>query len=197
MPQWASRLIVWSILLSVAAGPAVAHKEGGMVGGFVSGLAHPITGWDHVVAMLAVGLWGAFLGPPAIWLLPMVFPLVMAGGGVLGILGVPIPSAEIGIALSAIVLGSCVLFALRPALWIAASLVGLFAVFHGHAHGTELPSSAEPLAYAAGFVMATGLLHVCGIALGQLTRWRIGHYIVRASGGAIALAGLGFLMRHI
>ena len=185
-----------ALLLFVAcllSSPAMAHSGGGMAGGFVSGFSHPISGWDHVVAMVAVGLWGAFLGAPAIWLLPVVFPLVMAFGGVLGILGVPIPSVEVGIALSAVVLGLCVACAVRPPLWIAAVIVGLFAIFHGHAHGTELPQAADAYTYAIGFVIATGLLHVAGIAFGLLARWEVGKLAVRASGGVIALVGVVFL----
>jgi urease accessory protein len=174
--------------------PAAAHVEGeGISGGFLAGIEHPITGPDHVVAMVAVGLWGAFLGQPAIWLLPVVFPLVMAFGGMLGILGIPLPGVEVGIALSAIVLGLCVALALRPPLWVAAVIVGAFAIFHGHAHGTELPGAANAAAYAAGFVIATGLLHLCGIALGLLSRWDVGKIAVRAGGGLIALAGVAFL----
>ena len=126
--------------------PALAHT-GESGGGFISGFAHPIFGPDHVVAMVAVGLWGAFLGRPAIWLLPVVFPLVMALGGVLGILGVPMPGVETGIAMSAVVLGLMVAFAARPPLWVAAVLVGAFAIFHGYAHGAELPDGADAVAY--------------------------------------------------
>ncbi|MFM9847510.1 MAG: HupE/UreJ family protein, partial [Hyphomicrobiaceae bacterium] len=150
-------------------------------------------GLDHVVAMVAVGLWGAFLGMPAIWLLPIVFPLIMALGGALGVIGVPLPGVEFWIASSAIVLGLCVALALRPPLWVAAFIVAAFAVFHGHAHGTELPEAANPLAYALGFVIATGLLHLCGIGFGLLSRWTAGRYAVRAGGAAIAAVGLAFL----
>jgi len=142
---------------------------------------------------VAVGLWGAFLGNPAIWILPVVFPLVMSLGGALGVAGVMLPAVETGIAASALVLGTMVALAARPPLWVAAVLVGVFAVFHGHAHGTELPAAANPLAYALGFVIATGLLHLCGIAFGQLIRWPSGRVVVRAGGGIIALAGAGFL----
>lgn len=186
---------LWLLAFSVCvAGPAAAHTDGADVtGGFLAGFLHPVSGLDHVVAMVAVGLWGAFLGQPAIWLLPVVFPLVMAFGGVLGILGVPIPSVEVGIAMSAIVLGLCVALALRPPLWVAAVLVGAFAVFHGHAHGTELPGAANAFVFAAGFVIATGLLHLSGIAFGLLARWDAGKMAVRAGGGLIALAGVAFL----
>ncbi len=180
------------LLIAVAATPAFAHT-GSMSGGFMGGFAHPLFGPDHVVAMVAVGLWGAFLGAPAIWLLPIVFPLVMAGGGVLGILGVPLPAVETGIAMSAVVLGMMVALAARPPLWVAAVLVGIFAIFHGHAHGAELPPGADAVAYSVGFVVATGLLHLAGIAFGLLARWPAGRFAVRAAGGAIALAGLAFL----
>ena len=186
-------LMLSAILSLLTAGPVWAHTGVGITGGFFSGFLHPITGWDHVVAMVAVGLWGAFLGRPAIWILPVVFPLVMAFGGALGILGVPLPQVETGIALSAVVLGLVVALAARPPLWIAAVIVGIFAIFHGHAHGTELPGAANPFAYALGFVIATGLLHISGIVFGLLTRWPAGQVLVRAGGAAIALVGVAFL----
>ncbi len=180
------------LLCATAAAPALAHS-GSIGGGFAGGLAHPVFGLDHVAAMVAVGLWGAFLGPPAIYILPVVFPLVMALGGVLGIVGVPLPGVEIGIAVSAAVLGMMVALAARPPLWVAGILVGAFAIFHGHAHGTELPPGADALAYSAGFVIATGVLHLCGIGFGLLARWPVGRIAVRIVGGAIAIAGLMFL----
>jgi len=189
-----------SMLKSVIAGVALmcasaahAHSANGMAGGFISGFLHPLLGWDHVIAMVAVGLWGAFLGSPAIWVLPVVFPLVMTIGGVLGVMGVPIPGIETGIAVSAIALGAMVAGAVRPPLWVAAVMVGTFAIFHGHAHGTELPQAADPVAYSLGFVIATGSLHLAGIGLGLLTRWPAGIKAVRAVGAGIAVGGLGFL----
>jgi urease accessory protein len=176
----------------LSADPAPAHT-GESSSGFLSGLAHPVFGPDHVAAMVAVGLWGAFLGNPAIWLLPVIFPLVMAAGGVLGILGVPMVATETGIATSAIVLGLMVALAVRPPLWAAALLVGAFAIFHGYAHGEELPDGANAVAFSAGFVIATGLLHLCGIGFGQLTRWPAGRLAVRGAGGAIALTGVAYL----
>jgi len=177
-----------------AASPALAHT-GSVSGGFAGGLSHPLFGPDHVAAMVAVGLWGVFLGLPAIYILPVVFPLMMAFGGALGILGAPLPGVEIGIAVSAAVLGMVVALAARPPLWVAGVLVGAFAIFHGHAHGAELPPGADALVYSAGFVIATGCLHLCGIAFGLLARWPMGRIAVRTAGGAIAIAGLMFLGR--
>ena len=195
MPRLPLRPLALLAAFALATPLAQAHEGAGLAGGFMSGFAHPLLGWDHVVAMLAVGLWGAFLGAPALWLLPVVFPLVMAAGGALGVLGVPLPAVEIGIAASAIALGGVVAGALRPPLWVAALLVALFAIFHGHAHGTELPQAASPLAYSLGFVVATGLLHLTGIALGLLTRWPAGRIAVRGMGAGIALLGVLFLTR--
>jgi urease accessory protein len=177
---------------------ALAHVgQGDIGGGFIAGVAHPVFGLDHVVAMVAVGLWGAQLGAPAIWLLPVTFPLVMAFGGVLGGLGVPIPGIEIGIAVSAIVLGGMILFAARPPLWVAAVLVGIFAIFHGYAHGAELPESANAISYAVGFVVATGLLHALGILIGTIHRWPKGAQALRAGGALIAACGIYFLSGHL
>lgn len=177
---------------------AHAHADANTVtGGFFTGFMHPIGGLDHVIAMVAVGLWGAFLGRPALWILPVVFPLVMAFGGALGVAGIPIPAIEAGIALSGIVLGLAVAFAVKPPLWVAAIIVGAFAIFHGHAHGTELPTATNPLVYSVGFVIATGLLHLGGILFGELNRWSWGHIAIRAGGVVIALIGLGFLLGYL
>ena len=189
-------LISISLLLALS-GTASAHSEAGATGGFASGFLHPIFGLDHVVAMVAVGLWGAFLGKKAMWSLPVIFPMVMALGGAMGVAGVPLPAVEIGIALSGIVLGAMVAFAVRPPLWVAGTLVGVFAVFHGHAHGTELPEAASPLTFAIGFVISTGLLHLCGIALGGLTKLPWGMTVVRITGAAIAVVGALFLFQII
>src|SRR5689334_4720986 len=161
-------VVLW--LLWMTSLSAFAHT-GDVSGGFAGGFVHPLFGADHVAAMVAVGLWGAVLGPPAIVVLPVVFLLVMAAGGVFGILGLPLPGVEIGIAVSAALLGMMVALAARPPLWAAAVLVGVFAIFHGHAHGAELPPGADALAFSAGFVIATGCLHLAGIAFGLLARW--------------------------
>jgi urease accessory protein len=187
------RLLSFVLLLSGAT-TALAHSEAsGLAGGLLSGLGHPLQGADHVVAMVGVGLWGAFLGRPAIWVLPVVFPLVMAFGGLLGLASVSLPGVEIGIALSALVIGAMVSMQVRPPLALAALIVAAFAVFHGYAHGAELPAAASPLAYSLGFVVATGLLHLAGIAFGWLVRWPAGVVAVRTGGAAIAAAGLFFL----
>ncbi len=183
------------LAFALMATPAFAHSESGVAIDFWGGFTHPIFGPDHVIAMVAVGLWGAFLGAPAIWLLPVVFPLVMAMAGALGVLGMPLAGVETGIAVSAVMLGTMVALAAKPPLWIAAVLVGAFAVFHGHAHGTELPVGADAVAYSMGFVGATGMLHLTGIAFGGLARWPAGRIAVRAAGGVIALIGLVYLGR--
>jgi urease accessory protein len=182
-----------TVVLLVGSSVAGAHESAGVGGGFLTGFTHPLFGWDHMAAMIAVGLWGAFLGAPAIWQLPIVFPLVMAAGAVLAIAGVPLPAVEVGIAASAVVLGIMVASAARPPFWVAALIVGIFAIFHGHAHGIELPAAASIVAYAVGFVVGTGLLHLIGIFFGLTTRWSWGAPAVRTAGGVIALAGVAFL----
>lgn len=175
----------------------LAHTEGGRAEGFIAGFHHPISGLDHILAMVSVGLWGAQLGAPAIWLLPVTFPVVMAFGGMLGLIGVPLPGVEIGIAISGIILGMAVLSEWRPPLWVAAVIVGIFAIFHGHAHGTELPAGASGMLYSIGFVMATGLLHGCGISIGLIHRWTWGRWALRVAGFVVAVAGARFLWRAI
>jgi urease accessory protein len=185
-------LILW---LSTALWPlaAWAHVEAGQAGGFLSGLSHPVSGLDHVVAMIAVGLWGAQLGMPALWVLPVVFPLLMAMGGMLGLMGIPLPGVEIGIALSAVALGALVLGRVRLPLAVAMAVVACFAVFHGHAHGTELQAGQNAMLYSIGFVVATGLLHGVGIAIGLIQRWEPGAQILRGAGALVMAAGLYFL----
>jgi urease accessory protein len=173
--------------------PAFAHTTPGQAQGFVTGMLHPLSGLDHILAMVAVGIWGAQLRRPAIWILPIAFPLVMSFGGLLGIRGVPLPGVEIGVAASAVVLGIVIALELRPPLWVAALIVSAFAIFHGHAHGTELPKAASPLTYALGFVLATGLLHVSGILIGLVDFLPVGGKLLRTAGGLIASTGLFLL----
>jgi urease accessory protein len=182
------------VALIVGADPALAHTGEAVAVGLWSGLVHPASGLDHLVAMVAVGLWGAQLGAPAIWALPITFPLIMALGGLLGVVGVPLPLVEPAIGVSGIALGLLVALRVRPPLVVAALVVGAFAIFHGYAHGRELPTAANPIAYAVGFVTATGLLHLCGIVMGVAVRWQIGAALVRACGLAICCAGAYFLL---
>ncbi len=153
-----------AVIVLESAPAAQAHIVKGEAGGFWSGLHHPLSGLDHITAMVAVGLWGAQLGGRAMWLLPVVFPMVMACGGFCGLIGLPLPGQEIGIALSALLLGLMVVARVTPKslIW-PAILVGAFGFYHGHAHGTELPPGQSGLFYSIGFVIATGMLHLCGI----------------------------------
>jgi len=179
-------LLVWPVAV-------LAHIQSGEAGGFVSGLSHPVSGLDHVLAMVAVGLWGAILGPPAIWMLPVAFPMMMAFGGMLGLVGLPLPGVEAGIAVSAIVLGAMVMGEVRPPLWLAVLIVAFFAVFHGHAHGTELQPGQNAMLYSLGFVIATGLLHAAGIAIGLIQRWDAGRKLLRVAGAGVMVSGFWFL----
>lgn len=176
---------------------ASAHVEGGQAIGFITGLQHPWSGLDHVLAMIAVGIWGAQLGIPALWLLPVTFPMVMSMGAMMGLLGIPLPGVEIGIAVSAILLGAMVVGEVRPKMIFAALLVGCFAIFHGHAHGTELPAGESGMLYSMGFVIATGCLHGMGIALGLVHRWPVGKLALRGAGALIAVMGVTFLWRAL
>ncbi len=189
----AAATVLSALALLAAAAPALAHTNRDVGAGLLSGLLHPLTGLDHLLAMVAVGIWGTQLGAPAIWLLPLTFPLVMSFGGVLGVRAVPLPAVEIGVAASAAVLGLMILLSARPLLSVAAGVVGAFAIFHGHAHGAELPAAAEPLAYGLGFVLVTGLLHAAGIAIGLLDRWPTGALALRGLGAVIGAIGLYLL----
>jgi urease accessory protein len=182
---------------SLLSNPAAAHMGTGLSGGFVSGFVHPLHGIDHLLAMVSVGVWGAFLGRPLLYVLPVVFPGMMAVGAIMGMLAVPMPPVEIGIAISVLVLGGCIMAAAKPPVWCASLIVAVFAIFHGYAHGQELPSAADPINYSAGFVLATGLLHVSGISLGYLNNLRNGITATRSVGAAVALGGGWFLYSAI
>ena len=177
--------------------PAQAHTGTGLPGGFVSGFLHPLTGWDHLLAMVSVGLWGAILGRPLLIALPVIFPCMMVVGALFGILHVPLPPPEIGIALSVLILGGVIAFEYKAPIWLACGIVALFALFHGYAHGRELPSAADPVGYSVGFVLSTGLLHLCGIGVGFVNDvergWFKGRYVVKGLGVIVALAGCFFL----
>jgi len=177
--------------------PAVAHMGTGLPGGFLSGFTHPLSGLDHLLAMVSVGLWGAFLGRPLIYVLPVVFPAMMVAGAIMGMFVVPLPPVEVGVALSVLVLGGCIALSVRAPVWAASLVVALFAVFHGYAHGKELPSAADPVSYSVGFVLATGLLHVSGISLGFLNDQPGGVLVTRSVGAIIAVLGAWFLFRAV
>lgn len=189
-----SRLPLALVLAAALPLTAQAHGADAALGGLESGLLHPLTGPDHLVAMVAVGLWGAQLGRPLIVALPLAFPMMMVAGGLLGLADLPLPAVEIGIAGSAVALGLLVALAMRPPAWLAIAIVAAFAIFHGYAHGQELPGAASPISYGLGFVIATGLLHAAGIVIGLMNDWRpVGPGLVRASGGVVALVGAYYL----
>lgn len=173
---------------------AHAHTTEHTGSGLVSGLLHPVLGLDHLTAMVAVGLWGAQLGRPLVFALPVAFPMMMAVGGMMGLANMPIIAVELGIALSALILGLAIVLAFRAPIWLAVLIVSLFAIFHGYAHGQELPEAASPIAYGIGFMISTGLLHLAGIVIGLLhDRPAPGPIAVRGIGGAIAALGVYFV----
>lgn len=188
--------IVAAAAIALMPGLALAHTGVGDTSGFSHGFVHPLTGIDHLLAMMMVGVFAWQLGGRALWLVPLTFVLVMAIGGALGVAGVGIPFVETGIALSVIVLGAAVAFRLTVPVAVAVALVGLFAVFHGHAHGEEMPENAAGLAYGLGFMLATAALHAAGIGIGFLIG-RIaderGPAVVRITGGLVAVAGFALL----
>ena len=179
------------------AAPAEAHVGTGLAGGFVSGFLHPLTGWDHLLAMVSVGLWGAILGKPLIVALPVIFPTMMVVGAFMGILHVPMPPTEIGIALSVLVLGSVIALGYKAPVWLACVIVAIFAIFHGYAHGRELPSAADPIGYSTGFVLSTGLLHVCGIVIGLVNEHPKGKLVVKGLGALVVAAGCFFFYQAV
>jgi urease accessory protein len=179
------------------ANPAKAHLGTGLPGGFASGFTHPFAGFDHLLAMVSVGLWGAFLGFPLIYALPVIFPAVMVSGAAMGMLGVPLPPVELGIAISVIVLAGCIALSIKAPVWAATLIVAAFAVFHGYAHGKELPSAADPIGYTTGFVLSTGALHALGVGIGLLNDRPGGVLATRTLGGIISAIGVWFLCRAI
>ncbi|MDK1387786.1 hypothetical protein ILFOPFJJ_05270 [Ensifer psoraleae] len=193
------RAAIKSGLLALAAAtlPAIAHAHTGVgqAGGLAHGFMHPVGGLDHLLAMVAVGTFASILGGRALWLVPASFVLMMAAGGTLGTEGIAVPFVETGIAASVIVLGLAVALRWSPSTAAAMGVVSLFAVFHGYAHGAEMPMDASGVQYAFGFMAATALLHLVGIGLG-LALGRFGaksHVATQLGGGAMALAGLGIM----
>jgi urease accessory protein len=187
MKQPISKLIVLFLFLP---GTALAHPGVGAATGFMHGFSHPISGADHLLAMVAVGLWASQIGGRALWAVPCTFVGVMVLGGVLGATGVAVPFVEEGILVSILILGVLIAGAFKLPLVYSSLIVGLFAIFHGHAHGAEMPASTEAASYAAGFAVATAMLHVAGIGLGMLLQKTNLQLISRVAGGAIALSGV-------
>jgi urease accessory protein len=190
-------LKLFSLAAAATAGfstAALAHVGDHSHMSFTEGLLHPFSGLDHVLAMVAVGLWASQLGGRALWLLPLTFPAVMAAGAALGLSGVTLPWVEIGIAGSVMVLGAVVALALRPSLAISIPLIGAFALLHGYSHGIELPASASALSYGAGFIAATLVLHAVGIATGLIAGRMPVRFAARTAGGAIAVLGVVLLV---
>ncbi|PWG65716.1 HupE/UreJ family protein [Spiribacter halobius] len=183
-------------LLALAAlalpGAALAHT-GHDVGGFGYGFAHPLGGLDHLLAMLAVGLWAAQAGGRALWAVPASFLALMAAGGGLALAGVGLPAVELGVAGSVLAFGLLVACAARIPLGAGIALTGAFALFHGFAHGAEMAAGASAALYGGGFLAATALLHAAGMIAGQLGRYRLGAVLVRAGGAATAAAGATLL----
>ncbi|MGE3873271.1 MAG: HupE/UreJ family protein [Parvibaculaceae bacterium] len=190
------RLALLSLALAALPTAALAHTGVGDTSGFAHGFMHPVGGLDHVLAMVAVGLLAARLGGRALWLVPLSFVTMMILGGVAGASGVGLPFVELGISGSILVLGFVIALGRQLPTGLAMALVGFFGIFHGHAHGTEMPVDAQGFAYGAGFVLATALLHAAGLALGFGADRLAGSWSARASrvaGGAMAAAGAGIM----
>jgi urease accessory protein len=188
-----------TIALTIGLSPlAQAHVQAGQPLGFFQGLGHPLGGLDHILAMVGVGLWAAQLGGQALWLLPTIFVSVMAIGGSIGLTGLSLPFIEPGILLSDLVFGLVILGAARWTRIASTSLVALFALFHGYAHGAEMPANALALHYGLGFMAATAFLHLVGMgAVVGLQRFDGSDRLVRLVGGAIAIVGLGLMTQAL
>lgn len=194
------RTLFWATLLQLGLAPtlAFAHTGHGDTNGFVHGFMHPIGGLDHMLAMVLIGVFAYQLGRNAMWLVPMAFLVLMAVGGLAGVAGIPIPFVEIGIALSVVALGIAVAMDVKWPVALAMTVAGLFAVFHGHAHGSEMSSAFSPGPYAAGFILATAGLHILGVGLGALIGEAGRSYSIqlyRFAGGVAAVLGVVLLAR--
>ncbi|HVE16889.1 MAG TPA: HupE/UreJ family protein [Chthoniobacterales bacterium] len=182
------------LLAALLLAPTLAHAHTGVgdTNGFAHGFGHPLFGLDHLLAMIAIGLWASQIGGRALWAVPATFVSVMAVGGVLGIAGVPVPFVEQGIATSVLLLGLLIAFSARLPLGFSVPLVALFAICHGHAHGAEMPVNASGFEYAIGFMLATAVLHGAGIGLGMLLQRNTPVPVLRVAGAAIAVVGVTF-----
>lgn len=188
-----NRISLLALALSLVAIPAFAHT-GHELGGFTAGFVHPLGGLDHLLTMVSVGLWAGQLGGRATWLVPTAFVGTMVAGGALALSGVGLPMVEVGIGLSVLAIGALVALKVRVPVALGMGIAALFALFHGHAHGAEMPGASHPAAYAAGFILATAALHGLGIALSLAIGRRIGALAVRIGGAGVAAAGLFILV---
>lgn len=186
-----------ALLVFFCAQQVRAHAEPLAGGGFLQGFLHPFSGGDHLLAMVSVGMWGAVLGAPLVWSLPAAFPLMMVCGALAALAGLQLPAVEAGVALSVVALGACIAAAWRAPVAVALALVGFFGFLHGYAHGSELPASASPAAYACGFVLASGLLHATGIGIGLLRGVPRGPAMLRGLGAIAGAVGLWMLAGRI
>jgi urease accessory protein len=174
--------------------PAFAHVSiSHLTVGFSAGFAHPFSGVDHLLAMLAIGIWAAQNKRPALWVLPIVFPSMMAVGAAIAVAGVHFSGAEIGVAGSVVMLGLLIAFAVAMPVWASSLLVSLFAITHGYAHCVELPNGASALQYCAGFIMATALLHLLGLTVGLAAGDKMAEKVVRIAGAGIGATGVYLL----
>lgn len=182
------------LCLAMAVGPAAAHVSAmHSVNGFQAGFLHPLMGLDHLLAMLAVGIWAAQHQRPAIWLLPVAFPVMMAAGALLGVTGVLIPGVEAGIAASVLILGLLIATSVKLALPFSVSLIAVFAMMHGYAHGVELPLEAGAVSFGLGFVLSSILLHAIGFGLTMVASRLMNGRFIRYAGTSIAMMGLFFV----
>ena len=186
------RLSISAAIFATMTAPAFAHLNPAEHGSFMSGLTHPLSGADHMLTMIAVGLWAAQIGGKARWVMPAAFVSIMAIGFILALIGAPLPFVEPGIMASVIGLGLLVALAVRVPVAVSATIVGIFALFHGHAHGGEL-GTATALSFGLGFVMATALLHALGLGLGMLVGGR-NQIVTRILGAATALGGAALVL---
>lgn len=194
-----NKKVLYSVIFAILIGsiPSVAYAHDGSnvpFGGFLSGLVHPVLGYDHLLAMLSVGILSAQIGGRAIWTVPATFVGVMAVGGALGLIDIGLTATELGIAASLVLLGSIIAAERSLPVRLAMLGVGFFAIFHGYAHGAEMPTTAEPVLYAFGFLTGTALIHIAGLIIGDIAKhYERGKIILRVGGGLIALVGVLFI----